>query len=211
MMSEKIDQLAEALSQAQGQMPPIPKEKIAKIKTKDGGSYTYRFADLPVILEAVRKPLLAHKLSITQILDEGKLTTLLMHASGQYLKSTVILVRDATMKMQDYGAQITYLRRYVLTALLGICADEDADAPKENEDNLIVAESRVPIMKLIASASEIKALEEAIVRTGDPDLRRNMLNFHTKDLPSPDSFAGAPKEIVATLMNWIKANGSINP
>jgi hypothetical protein len=57
--------------------------------------------------------------------------TVLMHSSGEWLSSSITLPfgegeKGRTMA-QNAGAIITYLRRYGLSAMLGIYADEDTD------------------------------------------------------------------------------------
>ena len=61
MTDTKTPSLAEALVAFQASVPTIPKNRTAKIPTKNGGSYSYSYADLTDILEAIRQPL-AHRL-----------------------------------------------------------------------------------------------------------------------------------------------------
>ena len=48
--SEQIDQLAAALVCAQAEFPTVTKTKVARVPTKGGGEYSYRYADLPDVL-----------------------------------------------------------------------------------------------------------------------------------------------------------------
>jgi hypothetical protein len=59
------------------------------------------------------------------------LTTRVMHVTGQWIQDTLIMplpeMRGAVNVSQQYGAALTYARRYALTSMLGIVADEDVD------------------------------------------------------------------------------------
>ncbi len=128
--SDEIDQLAAALSAAQGGFPTVAKGKLARVPTKTGGEYSYRYADLAGILAAVQPVLTAHELAVLALPDtqdgQPALTTRLVHASGQWVEATTeLLVAQDTP--QGRGSAITYARRYALTALLGIAAEDDDD------------------------------------------------------------------------------------
>ena len=81
--------------------------------------------------EACRAPLNSNGLSVIQMpADAGPervgLTSMLLHTSGQYIACTYStkLQQD---NAQGVGSALTYLRRYGLSALVGIVADEDDD------------------------------------------------------------------------------------
>lgn len=126
--SQSLCALAEALALAQGEFPAIEKERTAQIKS-DKASYSYSYADLADILAAVRKPLSSHGLSVVQPITWAGgapwLITRLLHSSGEWLESSYRL--DTYERPQEMGSGITYARRYALTALLGIAAEEDDD------------------------------------------------------------------------------------
>ncbi|WP_412550261.1 ERF family protein [Shimia sp. MIT910701] len=111
-----------ALAKAQGEFPEIPKNKTG---------HGYKYADIADILRAVRPILSKNGLSIFQSIAGDKLETTLAHETGATLVSRYPLVQDGTGRMnniQKIGAALTYARRYSLTALLGVAADEDVDA-----------------------------------------------------------------------------------
>jgi hypothetical protein len=119
--NKPINELAAALVKAQGKFPSIPKNKTANV-----GKYTYKYADLPDILEAVIPVLNKHGLCIMQAPDGDSLVTTLMHESGQCVTGRIPLPMKTSP--QELGSWLTYLRRYSLTGMLGIAADEDDDA-----------------------------------------------------------------------------------
>ncbi len=130
-----MDKLAPALAAAQGEMTNPKKTKTALVRMKSGGTYKYRYADLSEILDHVRPVLSRHKLAVTQlVLTEAARTVLLtrlLHESGQYLDATYLLPTGAAA--QEMGSAVTYARRYSLSAILGIAAEDDDDGEKAND------------------------------------------------------------------------------
>jgi hypothetical protein len=125
--SETINDLATALSVAQGQMT------AAKMGAENPFLHNH-YADLGSVIQAAKKPLADNGLSYSQHpeLNGGAvtITTILMHSTGQWIESTITLGLGEGKGMsqaQQMGSVITYLRRYSLSAILGIYADEDTD------------------------------------------------------------------------------------
>lgn len=161
--SESITQIAEALAKAQAEFPKLPKDKVAKIDTKAGGQYSYRYADLASILEAIREPMAKHKLAIVQPVESGqgsvKVTTVILHGSGEYLGCEVTIPYQGDVKA--LGSAITYARRYGLTSMLGLAADEDDDAtaaaksqPARESRKSAPAPSRAPAQEAKPAAKQ---------------------------------------------------------
>lgn len=130
--SEQINELAKALAAAQGELEPAEKNATAAIGEK--GKLSRKYADLTAMIDAVRKVLPKHGLSIAQIVlpTEGvaHVRTMLMHESGQWLASECRMPYDNTGSkntVQSMGSAITYARRYSLSALVGVVADDDDD------------------------------------------------------------------------------------
>jgi hypothetical protein len=123
--SETLAKLADALAKAQGKMKPAPLNKV-------NPHFKSRYADLPAVREAVVPALTEHGLSVVQVpsIDEAGnfvLITRLLHASGEWLQSSYPLPMDPG-RPQALGSALTYARRYSLSAITGIAADEDDDA-----------------------------------------------------------------------------------
>ena len=117
--------LALALAKAQAAFPAIARDRTVKVQTRTGGSYTFNYAPLDTILAAVRGPLAANELAISQLIDGTDLVTMLLHSSGASLSGRAGLPQNGTV--QELGSAITYLRRYSLQAILGIASEEDDD------------------------------------------------------------------------------------
>jgi len=130
-MTDHIDQLAAALVAFQGEVPVIPKNRTAKIPTKAGSSYTYKFADLADMWEAIRVPLHRNGLAVTQTLLGGStgwttIRTKVWHQSGQ-TDAGEVEVPTGGRTPQEVGSLLTYYKRYALSAALGISTDDDDD------------------------------------------------------------------------------------
>ena len=117
--------LAAALAKAQAAFPSISRDRTVTVRMKTGGSYTFAYAPLDTVLAAVRGPLAANGLAVSQLLDGGDLVTLLLHESGESLSGRWTL--PPHQDIQGLGSAVTYLRRYALQALLGIASEEDDD------------------------------------------------------------------------------------
>ena len=130
LMSEKIENLAVALSKAQAAIENVSKDKQG---------YGYKYADLASCLAALKKPLADNGLSVSQLVNQDKdgkqlLVTLLIHESGQWLKS-ILCIESVIVKnkkgevtgnsLQQLGAGLTYARRYALSAIVGLTQEDD--------------------------------------------------------------------------------------
>lgn len=122
--------LSMALAAAQGEFEPIKRDKTVSVTMRAGGKYTFSYAPLESILRAVSPALSKHGLALTQatVPGEGKefVETTLRHAGGETLANRIpIFVRDEGP--QAYGSALTYARRYGVTLLLCVSADDDDD------------------------------------------------------------------------------------
>lgn len=115
--------LAAALAKAQGAIPN-PK------KDTENPFFKSKYADLAAVWDAARPHLCANGLAFVQMPSaEGNKVTVtgkLLHASGEWLESSITGYAKDTSP-QAIGSCITYLRRYQLSAMLGIAAEADDD------------------------------------------------------------------------------------
>lgn len=123
----------------------------AKVKVKTNkGSYDFSYTDLGGIFDAIREPFKKHGLSVQQAaetrtsiapehitIDRYKnpqptifieVQTKITHKSGEYILSPVMETVVRSGSIQDVGGQITYLKRYSLSALIGVSTEKDDDA-----------------------------------------------------------------------------------
>jgi len=144
--SASIGRLALALSKAQGEMKAPGKDRTAKIPGKDGkGGYEYRYADLADVIEACRPALSKNGLAVVQPMSQRDghivLITRLLHESGEWIDSE--LPMGVYQRPQEQGSAITYARRYALSSLLGIAAEDDDDG-KQAQDAQPAKRSETP-------------------------------------------------------------------
>jgi hypothetical protein len=130
-MTDLQPDLAAALVAFQASAPGINKGRTALIPTKSGGSYSYKYADLSDIWDSIREPLKANGLAVTQSLVGGSsgflgIRTTVWHKTGQHITDTVELA-ISNRTPQEVGSQVTYFKRYALSAVLGLSTEEDDD------------------------------------------------------------------------------------
>ena len=130
--SETINELAAALAAAQGKIENASKDSANPY-------FRSRYADLASIWDAVRGPLSENGLAVVQpVRVEGSsvtVTTLLAHASGQWISSDLTMTAQKQIKdgggwekldsPQAIGSCITYARRYALAAMAGVAPEDD--------------------------------------------------------------------------------------
>jgi hypothetical protein len=145
-MSVNINELADALSEAQPELESV---------SKDEKGYGYNYSSLastittakPVLAKfglavvqlgatiTTAKPVLAKfGLAVVQLVgndgDRPSVTTILTHKSGQFIRTTAsmpLVEMKGVNEAQRAGAVYSYIRRYALQAILNM-ASEDNDA-----------------------------------------------------------------------------------
>jgi len=125
--SESIGQLAAALAAAEGKM-------LAASMNSVNPFFKSKYADLGSIIEAIRPTLAENGLSFTQLptTEENtiSLETVILHSSGEWISSSMtveIANEKGVSTIQSVGKTITYLRRYAISAMFGVYADNDDD------------------------------------------------------------------------------------
>ncbi len=146
--SDTISELASALAKAQGAFENPTKDREVTVKPKDQSKqpYKFKYATFTAVVDAVRKPLADNGLSFIQFIDSDSqgflITTRLLHASGQWMEFDTPVFVDQS-GAQAFGSGITYAKRYALSTMLGVTADEDDDA-NAAEGNQVDMRSRTP-------------------------------------------------------------------
>jgi hypothetical protein len=124
--SDNIADLAAALAKAQSQIEGARKGNV-------NPAFRSKYADLGAVWDAIREPLTSNGLAVLQQLgtDENRVscTTMLLHASGQWIEFAPFTVPVTKQDAQGYGSAATYARRYSLMAAVGIAPiDDDGEA-----------------------------------------------------------------------------------
>ena len=131
--SDNIDQIAAALSAVTGAMSD---------PAKDATGYGYKYAQLDSYLRIVRPLLAANGLALMQTPSSSadlmtvSVTAVLMHSSGQWIRSSMTMRVEPKKGLSDAqcaGTVISYIRRYQVQSLFA-CASEDNDAARDREE-----------------------------------------------------------------------------
>jgi hypothetical protein len=194
--SEQISELAAALAKAQGMMENAVMNRV-------NPHFKSKYADLAAIFDAARKPLSANGLAIVQTIGDGVLHTRLLHTSGQWIASEHPLPMSG--RPQEIGSALTYARRYSLSALIGIAADEDDDANAANRSN-----GKDNTEKLL-DAEQMEYVWEKAREYCDPDVQQEWIELLVKTL-GHDTLAEVPASLFEMLRQkiiaWPKSPGA---
>lgn len=175
MSTDQIGELAKALAKAQGELDNATKSAANPF-------FKSKYADLAEVINTIKATLSKYELAYVQLPFSARdgyvgVETVLMHSSGQHIKSRLELPVSKA-DAQGYGSAITYARRYAIAAMVGL-AQEDDDA------NSAVGHTKKPT-KVDAKAAETKlrrcqTLEELkAVFTSLPPQVKEAVN-HVKD------------------------------
>jgi len=196
--SEQISELAAALAAAQGMMENAVMNRV-------NPHFKSKYADLAAIFDAARKPLSANGLAIVQTIGDGVLHTRLLHTSGQWIASEHPLPMSG--KPQEIGSALTYARRYSLSALIGIAADEDDDA---NAAEKVHRANGKPTGELL-NAEQMEYVWEKAREYCDPDVQQEWIELLVKTL-GHDTLAEVPASLFDMLRQkivaWPKSPGA---
>lgn len=132
--SPQTDKFDVALAAAQLELENPAKTKTAKVKgvsKKTGKDFemSYTYADIGDVLASARPVLAKHGISITQVpMPRGNMMMLVTRLSheGQWIEGDYPVCQIAA-DHQQMGSALTYSRRYALTAMIGVAAEDDDD------------------------------------------------------------------------------------
>ena len=182
IFSETNAKIAPALTKAWGSIENPKHNTSVTVKMKTGGSYKFEYTDLNGIFNEARRVFKENGISVIQdsyvdVVDGLKLATvetMLLHSSGEWVKSNKLQFPAAT-SMQDLGGQLTYMKRYSLSAMLGVSTEKDDDsngasgneytynqAPKGN--NKPTGQQTPPTGQNVASEAQIKKINAMITK-----------------------------------------------
>lgn len=166
---EAARQFAADFAEFQRACPPINKSSRARVQTKSGTSYEYRYAELDEIARTVSPHLHTRGLSYSWDSTEadGRITCTcrLRHANGHSATATFSCPVDGSPAMsqqQRAAGTLTYARRQALIQVLGLTTTEDdADAVQSPAAHEVITDEQLSDLRsLIAEvgADEAKFL-----------------------------------------------------
>src|SRR5690349_5781910 len=118
--SDQIDKIAAALVKVQAAMQPA-------VKDSENPHFRSKYADLSAVWAACRAPLTEQAIFVSQeaTSDEGSVyvSTRLTHASGQWVEFGPLAAPLVKKDAQSVGSCVSYLRRYSLSAAIGVVTE----------------------------------------------------------------------------------------
>jgi len=155
--STSIKELASALAKFQGLIESVSKDA-------ENPYFKSKYASFENIRSAIKEALTASGLSFSQFpTGEDSLTTILMHNSGEFIQGTVKMTpKDRTPQAQ--GSAITYMKRYALSAVLGLATEDDDDGNIATQPKKVIAKEEkglfTKVNEMIESAKTVEQLEK---------------------------------------------------
>ncbi len=135
-ITDTISALYRALAKAQGEFPDIPKNRTANIRPREGNAWSFKYSDLADLIKATRPGLAKNGLGFYQfpINDWKVVETVIFHESGATINELYpVKHRESGSKMhpgQDFAISWALARRYALSAMLGVAAEETIEGDK---------------------------------------------------------------------------------
>jgi hypothetical protein len=134
-----------ALAKARGEFPEIPRGKRATVKMKSGGSYSYTYADLAIILNAVDPALSANGLGVHQEVCRDGVVTTIYHECGATLRSLPWPIKPMPARglddCQSYQSAVQVAKRYSLQTALCISSEDSVEG---DDSRNVVADRYAP-------------------------------------------------------------------
>jgi hypothetical protein len=169
-------------------------------KDKVNPHFKSKFASLDAITEAARPILAKHGLAITQMPEYDSVSqtagvvTRVIHSSGESSESKLLLPVKSNDPMAC-GSAISYSRRYSISAVLMICADEDDDGVSASTPSKAITRAVIakPVIKLENSLDTLFGLMDTN-KVSEEEIRSFCLSKGMTNVPE---FVADIKESVA--------------
>jgi len=119
-------------------------------KSSNNPHFKSKYADINVVLDAIREPLEKAGLCFVQLPMQGGLKTILATVEGDEQIESFLEYELSKKDMQGLGSAITYARRYALVCMLGLEAEDDDGNEASKKEDKLTSEQASEIMRLIA-------------------------------------------------------------
>lgn len=157
------------------------------LKDKTNPAFRSKYADLGACLEAVEPALLDNGIALYQETFEDTagvtVETVLLHESGESIRSGKLHVPAAKHDPQGYGSALTYARRYSLMAACGIAPEDDdgnaaskpAAAPQKPAQRPFDVDAAQKAIRAANSEEEATKFHNAALRRCENDEQRELI------------------------------------
>lgn len=167
MQSKSIKEIYPAFAKAQAMIKPA-------IRDAENEHRKSKYADITSVWEACRDAIFENGMMIIQTMDIVNGTTILIttlaHISGEYIRSICPISPSKTNDSQVFGACVTYMRRYAITAMLGVCPED-----RDGEVERLAAEKEAEARKKLPRPELNHVVEfEAILEQCSDDFKENI-------------------------------------
>jgi hypothetical protein len=132
----------ESMVAFQADVPDITKDRIAKVRTRSGGEYSYKYAPLDHIMSVIKPVLSKHSFSVTFSTSVGGNIVMaacrVAHSLGhvEVCEFSVPVDTGSSMNVaQQVASALTYARRYALVSALGLAPEDDDDGASVGASN----------------------------------------------------------------------------
>lgn len=140
--SDSIVKISVALLKAQRKMGAASKDSANPY-------FKSKYADYGAVLGVVKQPLNDEGIFILQPTFSDAtghyVETVLVHESGEFIKSEALRLELTKTDMQALGSAVTYARRYQLQSLLGVPAEDDDGEAGMNRTKTTKANFAAPL------------------------------------------------------------------
>jgi hypothetical protein len=202
--------LMEALLAVQAAAPKLRRDATAQVNSPKG-SYAYRYVTLGSLMQDVGPLLSEHGLvwlTLPTFAQDGSpaLTYRLTHvASGEALEDTMALccVRPDP---QGQGSALTYARRYSLTAILNLVADEDDDGARASGATAYGVAPAQPVAQPTAAPAKASERPATVKQRNLIELRAREAELTEAELANVLKVAGGDQAILwkpGAAQRWI--------
>lgn len=152
---------SESIAEISKAMVGFQKDVKQPLKDADNPFFKSKFVPLESVVEAITDIAPKHGLSFMQwaLNDESGrvgVSTIIMHESGEYIEFDPVFIPAEKQTPQGYGALITYLKRYTLSAIFGITSDEDDDGNSSSKNELASDKQLNMVSTLMRNVSDDK-------------------------------------------------------
>lgn len=193
-MSDAIDTVVKATCELYAALAKAQAEIGSAAKDSKNPHFNSKYADLASVWDAWQTVGPKNGLAVLQLVHDAgegrqgiKLETILTHSGGGSIGSTAFFP-SAKGDAQGYGSALTYARRYMLGALVGVCPDDDdgnaasGKAPPPAQDEGYILKASAAFKKYYGDKGKLTLLFNDLSKNGVTSLASEV-EARIKELP----------------------------